>query len=247
MYSVKQLADLAGVSRRTLHYYHETGVLEPDKVDERGYRWYGESALFTLQQILLFREMEMELSRIKEIMEDRDFSRLRALSEHKRVLESRRERLDRLLFTVESTIKHIKGEVKMEEKKIFEGFDRETEEKYSQEAQERWGETARESQNLWKSYGSKKQKEIMDLGNRIYTDLADCLEKGLNPDSDIVQNLLKEWHDHLRFFYEPTPEVLIGLGDMYCSYTRFRKNINNFLEGLSEFMREGIQFYVKNL
>jgi DNA-binding transcriptional MerR regulator len=156
MYSVKQLADLAGVSRRTLHYYHETGVLEPDKVDERGYRWYGESALFTLQQILLFREMEMELSRIKEIMEDRDFSRLRALSEHKRVLESRRERLDRLLFTVESTIKHIKGEVKMEEKKIFEGFDRETEEKYSQEAQERWGETGRDSQNLWKSMGVRE-------------------------------------------------------------------------------------------
>ena len=42
MYSVKQLADLAGVSRRTLHYYDEIGLLNPTEVQDNGYRAYDE-------------------------------------------------------------------------------------------------------------------------------------------------------------------------------------------------------------
>ncbi|MDE3088885.1 MAG: MerR family transcriptional regulator [Chloroflexota bacterium] len=51
-YTVKQLADLASVSVRTLHYYDEIGLLAPDAYGENGYRYYDEDALLRLQQIL---------------------------------------------------------------------------------------------------------------------------------------------------------------------------------------------------
>jgi DNA-binding transcriptional MerR regulator len=36
MYTVKQLAQLAGVTIRTLHYYDEIGLLKPSSVGENG-------------------------------------------------------------------------------------------------------------------------------------------------------------------------------------------------------------------
>ena len=79
MYTVKQLADLAGVSRRTLHYYHEKGLLEPDRINDNGYRYYNDSSAYRLQQILLYREMGLELSKIKSILDNPRFDTLLAL------------------------------------------------------------------------------------------------------------------------------------------------------------------------
>ena len=69
MYTVKQLSNLAGVSVRTLHYYDEIGLLKPSSVGKNGYRYYTDEALFRLQQILFFLEMDLGLPQIKEILE----------------------------------------------------------------------------------------------------------------------------------------------------------------------------------
>jgi DNA-binding transcriptional MerR regulator len=61
MYTVKQIADLAGVSVRTLHYYDEIELFRPSAVGDNGYRYYSEEALLQLQQMLLYRELALEL------------------------------------------------------------------------------------------------------------------------------------------------------------------------------------------
>mgnify|MGYP000193482737 CR=1 FL=1 len=40
-YSIRELADLAGISTRTLRYYDEIDLLKPCKVNENGMRFYG--------------------------------------------------------------------------------------------------------------------------------------------------------------------------------------------------------------
>ena len=75
MYTVKQLANLAGVTVRTLHHYDEIGLLKPSAVGENGYRKYSAEALFRLQQIMFFREMDVDLPRIKQLIEQRDSTR----------------------------------------------------------------------------------------------------------------------------------------------------------------------------
>lgn len=57
MHTVRQLADLAGITPRTLHHYDAIGLLKPSQVGGNGYRYYGEDALLRLQQILLYREL----------------------------------------------------------------------------------------------------------------------------------------------------------------------------------------------
>jgi len=42
----------------------EIGLLKPSQVGENGYRYYGEESLLQLQQILLYRELDMPLEHI---------------------------------------------------------------------------------------------------------------------------------------------------------------------------------------
>jgi DNA-binding transcriptional MerR regulator len=53
-YTVKQVAEISGVSVRTLHFYDEMGLLKPARQGANGYRFYEEPQLLTLQQILFY-------------------------------------------------------------------------------------------------------------------------------------------------------------------------------------------------
>lgn len=86
MYTVKQMANLAGVSVRTLHYYDEIDLFKPTAVGDNGYRYYSDEALFQLQQILLYREMALDLRQIKDIMADEAFDLVSALQQHRQTL-----------------------------------------------------------------------------------------------------------------------------------------------------------------
>jgi len=68
-YKINELAKLAGVSVRTLHYYDEIGLLKPSGLMTNGYRYYGKPELMKLQQILFYRELDFPLEKIKEIFQ----------------------------------------------------------------------------------------------------------------------------------------------------------------------------------
>ena len=87
---VKEIADLVGISVRTLHHYDEIGLLIPEKTTDAGYRVYSDKNLETLQQILFFKELGFPLKKIKEIIDSPSFDRQEALElQHKMLLEKR--------------------------------------------------------------------------------------------------------------------------------------------------------------
>ncbi len=96
VYTVKKLADLAGVSVRTLHYYDEVGLLKPTSHSESGYRQYGEEAVVRLQQIMFFRELGFSLDEIRKIMSQPDFDVLEVLQSHRILLTKKAERINEL-------------------------------------------------------------------------------------------------------------------------------------------------------
>src|SRR3954468_9343376 len=86
-YTVKQVAAMSGVSVRSLHFYDETGLLKPAYVGTNGYRFYEEPQLLTLQQILFYRELGLELKHIKQVLGRGEFETVAALQSHRQVLE----------------------------------------------------------------------------------------------------------------------------------------------------------------
>lgn len=245
MYTVKQLSNLAGVSVCTLHYYDAIGLLKPSTIGENGYRYYGDEALFRLQQILFFREMDLELMQIKEILDAPQFDLVSALQLHRRHLQEKMTRLQTLISTVDSTIMHLVGELNMSKKKIFTGFSPEKQKQYEEEARQMWGEGVTQSVKLWNSYSEAKKEAIMQEGSAVYTDLVAQMSQG--PESQEVQAILQRWHQHLHYFFEPSLEVLRGLGNTYNEHPDFNATFTAIHPDLPPFLQKAINHYVDTL
>ncbi|MDE6607794.1 MAG: MerR family transcriptional regulator [Lachnospiraceae bacterium] len=97
MRTIKQVAELTGISTRTLQYYDEIGLLKPSELTGSGYRLYNDEALQKLQQILFFKELGFKLKEIKEILQKPDFDRIKAFKRQKELLLLQRNRTDRLI------------------------------------------------------------------------------------------------------------------------------------------------------
>lgn len=227
---VKEVADLVGVSVRTLHHYDEIGLLIPDQTTESGYRLYSDENLELLQQILFFKELGFSLQTIKEIVHSPTFDRQEALQMHHQMLLEKRRRLDRMIETVAKTIQHYKGEIQMSNQEKFEGFDFRSN-PYEQEARERWGDEAVDRANEKAAQMTQADQQKI---NDLYFHLASI--RHLSPDSEEVQTGIAEWYQLLQNFGTYTPEMFRGLGQMYVADERFTKNIDEFGEGLAQFM-----------
>ena len=105
MRTVKQVSDLTGISVRALHYYDEIGLLKPSEITDAGYRLYDDEALETLQQILFFKELDLPLKEVKEMMTSPHFDRMQALENHKKLLILKCNRLNGLIELVNKTLK----------------------------------------------------------------------------------------------------------------------------------------------
>jgi MerR family transcriptional regulator, thiopeptide resistance regulator len=248
MYTVKQLSDLAQVSVRTLHYYDEIGLLIPSQVGANGYRYYDDSAVLRLQQILFYREIGMELMQIKDVLDSPNFDLITALKSHRALLLEKSERLLNLVSTVDSTIQHLQGEKTMSKRQLFEAFSDEKQKEYEREARLTYGpDKVNESVKRWAGYTQAQKEAIGNEGNQVYNDLVDAIEAGKSPTSEDVQAILQRWHDHLRYFYEPTLDILRGLGELYNTHPGFITNFAKIHPQLGEYMREGINQYVDDL
>ena len=245
-YTVRQLARLAGVSARTLHYYDQIGLLKASGRGDNRYRHYDDEAVLRLQQIRFYRELDFRLSKIRQILDRPDFNTGRALESHRRALQERAARLESLIATVDRTIKHLKGETRMSDQEMFLGFDAETQKRYEEEASRRWGEASvKESSRRWNSYSPQEKARIMAEGGANYRDLVPYI--GQDPARPEVQAIIARWHQHLHYFYKPNRQVLQGLGHAYSQDPDFRAFFTKIDPDLPDFLSRAIEVYCKAL
>jgi len=246
MYTIKQMARIAGITPRTLRHYDQIGLLKPGRHQANGYRLFDGKAVLRLQQILLYRALDMPLEKIREILDRPGFKELAALENHRGELRRRIARMEKLLHTVEQTIDHLKGEHDMSDQQLFEALSEERLAEYEREAMEKYDPTlVRSSNQKWRKYSATEQRRILDEGNAIYRDLAAAMTKGAT--SPEVQACLARWHKHIRYFWEPGREGLLGLADLYRTDPRFRINFDRLDPGLAEFMHAAARIYVDRL
>lgn len=250
-YTVQSLAKLAGISSRTLRYYDEIGLLKPCRVSSSGYRIYGEAEVNLLQQILFYKELELPLIQIRDIVTRKDFDCKKALKDHKNNILQRQKQLQVLLNNVEKTIISLEGEVEMSDTDKFEGFKneiiKENEDRYGREIREKYGDNA-----IDKSYGkvSKMSKEewneVEALGEKVNEALREAMILG-GPTSEKAQEVVKLHKKWLSYFGDYTKEAHIGLGEMYVYDPRFKEFYESRVgKNAAEFLRDSIANYYKN-
>ena len=244
MLTVKKLSRLAGITPRTLHYYDKIGLLKPTRVGDNGYRYYGEEALLQLQQILLYRQLDMPLDNIKKIMGRRGFDVMSALESHKQELSKRIAQMERLIATVDNTILHLKGQKEMSQKQLFEAFSEEQQAEYEKEAMRLYDpEIVKASNKKWKRYTAADKQRIMDEGNAVYQGFLEAMPKG--PASPEAQAAVKAWRKHMDYFWTPNEAQLLGLANGYNDDPRFKANFDKIDTNLAAFVLEAVKVYLK--
>jgi hypothetical protein len=119
---------------------------------------------------------------------------------------------------------------------------------YERQARLQYGpEIVNESVRRWASYSPIQQAAIQAEGGQVYLDLADALEAGLAAGSADVNAILARWHARLRSFYEPTPDILRGLGVLYNSDPEFMAFFQRFHPDLTPYLQAVITAYVEDL
>lgn len=246
-YSVQKLASLAGVTVRTLHYYDEVNLLKPAKIQKNGYRQYEEAELLRLQQIMFFRELDFSLDNIQKILSSPQFDMRMALQEQKNLIKLKRHRLDRLITTIDKTIKKINKEINMQDEELYGNFSKAEMDKYAEEAQQRWGHTKafRESQERVKKMGKVGLDKALKEAGELTLEIATAMKTGKDPKSEAVQKLIARHYNGLRAFYEPNLQMYTGMAKMYVDDPRFKANYENVAIGLAEFMCDGMLYFAE--
>ena len=239
MKTVKEVCQLTGVSARTLHHYHAIGLLKPTKVTQAGYRLYDDQALGRLQSILLFRELEFPLKEIKEILDSPGFDQREALSQQIRMLELRREHLDRLILHARQIQET--GVMTMD----FSAFDQKQMNEYAAQAKARWGST-----EAYREFEAKTAGQTQEQLQASGMDLMDIFKelgaiRHLEPESGQVQQLVEKLRTFItQHYYTCTPEILRGLGQMYAAGGPMTENIDKAGgAGTAVFANRAIEVY----
>ena len=239
MMTVQKVSRLTGVSIRTLQYYDRIGLLRPTEYSDAGYRLYDDAALETLQQILLFRELQFPLKDIGKIIGSPDFDRDKALEQQIELLTLKKEHIENLIDLARGIqllgVRHLK----------FDAFDTKKIDEYAARAKASWGNTP-----AYKEFEEKSKERTKEQDRNISLGMMNIFAefgaiRTTDPASEEAQALVKKLQDYITDnFYTCSNEILNGLGKMYSGGGEFTKNIDNYGgEGTAEFAHQAIDLY----
>lgn len=254
-YTVKKLAQFSGVSVRTLHWYDEVGLLHPAYYGSNGYRYYEEEQLLRLQQILFYRELDFPLDDIKRILDGSEFDTVAALNRHKKSLLKNLDRTEQLIETIDKTILHIRGKKIMEYQELYMGFDAKTQKIYENELRgllkeknyEGVDEVFEESKRRVSKWKKEDWEQVKRDCDTINEDLLKAIEKGLEPSSAEVQEIVKRHHEWINNFWTPTKESYADLGDLYIDHEGFNKYYQKIHPKMATFLAEAMKIFAKSM
>lgn len=248
MYKVKEVSEITGVSIRMLHHYDKIGLLRPTAISNSGYRLYDDKDLELIQQILIYRELDFSLKEIKDILNNNNLDLKKLLKLQKQLIIDKRDKLNKIVETIENTIKNMEGEIIMEKKGMFEGFDIEKHNKlYEDEVKKKYGasDAYKESKKKTSKYSKEDWNNIMGEVDELYKSLAELKNRDVSDER--VQELVHSWRMLItKKFYNCSIEIFSGLADMYIYDERFTKNIDKYGEGFTNFLSEAMKYYCDN-
>lgn len=251
-YTVQELAQLAGVTSRTIRYYDEIEILKPARINSSGYRIYGQNEVDRLQQILFYREFDINLEEIKNIIDTPTFDELKALKEHREKLLEKREQIELLITNIDKAIVSKERGVIMSDKEKFEGFKKkiveDNEKRYGTEIREKYGdETVDRSNKKLKNMTQEEYDEITKLEKNLMDTLQAAFQTE-DPACELAQKAADLHRQWLSFYWDSyCKEAHAGVAQMYVDDERFKSHYDSYYDeeqpGTAEFLRDAVFVY----
>ena len=238
--TVNEVAKLTGITVRALHYYDEINLFKPSDNTSAGYRLYSNEDIETLQQILFLKEIGFELKKIKDIIHNPQFDKIRALKSHKKILVLKKQRIEELIKLIENKLDG-KSDISFSE--FDESIIIAKQKEYHEEVKRRYRDT--HAYKEFQEKQSERNNEFPDIDKKareIFGNIASCME--LPPSCEKVQYYISLWQNFItENYYNCTDEILQGLASMYVEDERFKKYINSISNNLAQYINDAINFY----
>ncbi|MEZ4238609.1 MAG: MerR family transcriptional regulator [Myxococcota bacterium] len=241
--TVSEVAALAGVTVRALHHYDEIGLLHPRERTDAGYRLYDDADLARLHDILLWRGLGFPLDEVRALLDDPAHDPLEAMRLHRERLAAEVGALSERIAALDAAIARAGASEPLSHDDLvalFDGFDPDD---YAEEVEQRWGDTEpyRESRRRTKRYGKAEWTAIQAEVAAVNEQFVALLAEGAPADGAEARAAAEAHRAHIsRWFYEVTPEMHVGLAEMYVADPRFAATYDGMAPGLAAFVRAAI-------
>src|SRR6185369_3553335 len=193
-YTVGRVAEIAGVTVRTLHHYDEIGLLTPGERSSAGARRYDDADLERLQQILLYRELGFTLDEIATILDDPDVEARAHLRRQHGLLQDRISRLQEMVAAVEYMLEAQKMGINLTPEEKFEVFGDFDPDAHNEEVEQRWGQTDayRESARRTSRYSKEDWQRIQAETSDLLRRMIEAFDAGVDSESQAAMDLAEE-------------------------------------------------------
>lgn len=241
--TVKQVAELSGVTVRTLHHYDHIGLVKPARRSAAGYRLYEDEDLERLQEVLFYRELGFGLREIRRMCERPDRDRRAVLLHHRDLLHERMDRIAAMVDAVEAALDADGRGVTMDRNEMFEVFGDFDPRDHETEVETRWsGPLLDESRRRTGGYGKAQWQQIKAEGDGIALAFAAHLRRGDEPSDDAVVGIAESHRSHIdRWFYPCSTAMHVGLATLYVSDPRFQEYWDKHEPGLAAYVKAAIE------
>ena len=242
--TVGRLAELAGVTVRTLHHYDEIGLVQPSGRTSVGYRVYGAADVERLRQVLLYRRLGFGLREVADLVSDPSADAVTHLRRQRSLLLEQRDRVDAMVAAIDKELEARSMGINLtpeEQLEVF-GTDKVGGE-WADEAEQRWGDTDayRQSQRRAASYGKEDWLRIKAEGDAGVQAFAEAMRAGLPAGGLDAMDLAEPHRRHIsRYFYDCGYDMQRGLADMYLADERFTANYDSVEPGLARYVHDAI-------
>lgn len=240
-FPVGRVAEIAGVTVRTLHHYDDIGLLRPSGRTRGGYRRYDAGDLERLRLILVYRELGFTLEEIGTILADPDPA-VHLRRQHG-LLVGRIEELREMVTAIEYLLEAETMSINLTPEEKFELFGDFDPDAHAEEARQRWGgtdpyrESARRTAGYTKDDWAAISAEAADLARRWVA----AIDAGVPADSEEAMALAEEHRAQIiRHFYDCTYEIQVGLAEMFLADPRFRAHYDDQRPGLAQYVHDAI-------
>ncbi|APB30713.1 MerR family transcriptional regulator [Vagococcus teuberi] len=254
IYSITELAKLSGVTTRTLRYYDSIDLLKPTHIKENGYRYYSEKELDRLQQILFYKQFNFSLDEIKSILSDDSDCIIESLSNHFDKLLEQKKQLDRLILSLDKTIKYYKGELNMTNDEKFEAFKQQqiktNQEKYGEELLQKYDTKEIETyESNWMNLSQNDFNDSQEAEQRLFNSLNQLEQEEItdvsHPLAEEAFLAHKKWLSITSPFYSSVYHQ--QMLDMYLADERFTSYYTKHISKNSlVFLKEIVYYYTLN-
>ena len=234
--SIGEIAEQARISVRTLHHYDQIDLLKPSIRSINGYRFYTESDVQKLDDILLYRALGLSLKQVKHVIDSAPEEREAVLKKQVSLIE---KHIERLVDVRNKLITTLNLGRKMENSDVFEalrGFDPD---KYETEVKANWGQTKEfiESKKRVRNYKQDDWARYKKESENLTKELVSIYKRKVSPKSEEAIVIAEKMRLQIdAWFYPCSREMHSQLGDMYVLDPRFTATYDKIEQGLASFL-----------